>query len=510
MALNNLNSELDIIFKLFFEGKNYRTFFKGYSHIFNLNYSDAINQLKKIEISESDVQKQQKAGTFPSGERTSGLVFNTTKFDKKIKKVAEEFIAEWGKLGNKEFPNFSQTVEKKGKDVVLELILKEGAEQKIYSVIDNYHESIAKKVFSKGAGKALFDELGKFGRTKVGGKESYKSIFDIGHEDAIGGFKGAALKGTIDSLDDVEIISPTIKKVKNTVTNRLKEFGIELKAVDDYVVFSGGRMVNSPKGSFRIITNLETAYENQIASQKPGGVGPDGPMPQGKERGSQEVGKQLGKIRDEIREIVSDELAINRKKGGKGWAEREGSDSFIDSIAKGIVLSPPMKKRYASKIAKNATRYQGAVANRKNSSRTKSKKEQGGFKTHNVLKAGLRGTPKKVKNQVEAGLTNESGIQEAFMTRAFVNSRLTKQVQNNMGRPGLENQTGRFASSVNVVSALPKGDGIHMDYTYSPLYRVFETGRQYTSSYDPRPLIENSIRELAAQKLETKFTLRRV
>ena len=149
MALNNLNSELDIIFKLFFEGKNYRTFFKGYSHIFNLNYSDAINQLKKIEISESDVQKQQKAGTFPSGERTSGLVFNTTKFDKKIKKVAEEFIAEWGKLGNKEFPNFSQTVEKNGKDVVLELILKEGAEQKIYSVIDNYHESIAKKVFSK-------------------------------------------------------------------------------------------------------------------------------------------------------------------------------------------------------------------------------------------------------------------------------------------------------------------------------------------------------------------------
>jgi hypothetical protein len=49
-----------------------------------------------------------------------------------------------------------------------------------------------------------------------------------------------------------------------------------------------------------------------------------------------------------------------------------------------------------------------------------------------------------------------------------------------------------------------------MDYTYNPLYRVFENGRQYTSSYDPRPLIEGSIRELAAAKLETKFTLRRV
>ena len=49
-----------------------------------------------------------------------------------------------------------------------------------------------------------------------------------------------------------------------------------------------------------------------------------------------------------------------------------------------------------------------------------------------------------------------------------------------------------------------------MDYTYNPNYRVFENGSQYPSNFDPRPLIENSIRELAAQKLETKFTLRRV
>ena len=510
MALNNLNSELDIIFKLFFEGKNYRIFFKGYSHVFNLNYNDAVNQLKKIEISESFVKKAQKAGTFPSGERTSGLVFADKKFDRRINKVAEQFVAEWGKLPTKEFPNFTQTVTKKGKDVVVELVLKEGQEQKIYDVIDNYHTDIAKKTFSKGAGKALFDELGKFGRTKIGGTENYKAVFDIGHEDAIGGFKGAALKGTIDSLDDVEIISPTIKKIKNTVSQRLKDYKIEMKAVDDYVTFKGGRMINNPSGSFRIITNLETAYENQIQAQKPGGVGPDGPLPRGKEFGSAQIGKDLGKIRDEIREIVAEELRINKEKGGKGWAEREGSDSFIDSIAKGIVLSPMMQKRYASKIAKNATKYRGALKNRTNTSRTKNKNLQTGFKSHNVLKAGVRGIPKKVRNQVETGAGSESSVQQAFMTRAFVNSRLTKEVQKNMGRPALENQTGRFAESVNVVSAIPKGDGIHMDYTYHPFYRVFEGGRQYSPNYDPRPLIENSIRDLAAAKLETKFTLRRV
>ena len=513
MALNNLNSELDIIFKLFFEGKNYRTFFKGYSHVFNLNYNDAVAQLQQIEISESFVKSAQKAGTFAGG-RTSGLVFSDTEgnatFKEEIEKVAEEFIKEWGKLPNKEFPNFTQTVTKKGKDVVIELVLKDEQEQKIYDVIDNYHTDIAKKTFSKGAGKKLFAELGKFGRNKVGGVESFKSVFDIGHEDAIGGFKGAALKGTIDSLDDVEIISPTIKKVKSVVSQRLKDYNIELKAVDDYVTFKGGRMINNPSGSFRIITNLETAYENQIAAQKPGGVGPDGPLPPGKEFGSARIGKDLGKIRDEIREIVSEELRINREKGGKGWAEREGSDSFLDSIAKGIVLSPAMQKRYASKIAKNATRYRGALKNRNNTSRTKNKKLKTGFKSHNVLKAGLRGIPKKVRNQVESGAGSESNVQKAFMARAFVNSRLTKEVQKNMGRPALENQTGRFAQSVNVVSSVPKGDGIHMDYTYHPFYRVFEGGRQYSPNYDPRPLIENSIRELAAAKLETKFTLRRV
>ena len=79
-----------------------------------------------------------------------------------------------------------------------------------------------------------------------------------------------------------------------------------------------------------------------------------------------------------------------------------------------------------------------------------------------------------------------------------------------MGRPALENQTGRFAQSANLINVVPQGDGLHMDYTYDPRYKVFEDGARYPKNYDPRPLIERSIRELAAQKLETKFTLRRI
>jgi hypothetical protein len=80
-----------------------------------------------------------------------------------------------------------------------------------------------------------------------------------------------------------------------------------------------------------------------------------------------------------------------------------------------------------------------------------------------------------------------------------------------MGRPSLENRSGRFAGSVNIVNAVSNAGVTHFDYTYQQNpYRAFERGGEYSPNYDPRQLIEKSIRELALQKLDTKFTLRRV
>ena len=117
--------------------------------------------------------------------------------------------------------------------------------------------------------------------------------------------------------------------------------------------------------------------------------------------------------------------------------------------------------------------------------------------------------PSPGRKRTRDGGDNEL-LRKAMETRAFVQTRLTKEVQSNMGRPALENQTGRFAESVQLVNVMPKGDQFHMDYTYDDRYKVFEQGRQYPAGYDPRPLIERSIRELAAQQLKTKFTLRRI
>ena len=99
---------------------------------------------------------------------------------------------------------------------------------------------------------------------------------------------------------------------------------------------------------------------------------------------------------------------------------------------------------------------------------------------------------------------------------AMMNKQLPATVRKNMRSPGLENQTGRFASSVQLtdVSKTPKGfPSIGYTYQRNP-YQVFEDGAGSSpwanGDRDPRELIDRSIRELAAQFAIGRFYTRRV
>ena len=93
--------------------------------------------------------------------------------------------------------------------------------------------------------------------------------------------------------------------------------------------------------------------------------------------------------------------------------------------------------------------------------------------------------------------------------RALINRRLPRQVRENMGRPALENQTGRFSESVQLLRLQQARKFTHAHYTYllDP-YETFEnTGeRDWPRAYNPKPLIEESIRNLA--NVEGKFTFK--
>lgn len=98
----------------------------------------------------------------------------------------------------------------------------------------------------------------------------------------------------------------------------------------------------------------------------------------------------------------------------------------------------------------------------------------------------------------------------------LLNKKLPQKVQQKMGLPKLVNRTGRFASSVQAVNITDDSQGIpSIAYTYQKNpYQIFETSTGQrpwsTLERDPRTLIDESIRELAAEMALGRFTTRRV
>ena len=97
----------------------------------------------------------------------------------------------------------------------------------------------------------------------------------------------------------------------------------------------------------------------------------------------------------------------------------------------------------------------------------------------------------------------------------IMNSRINDTVAKNMGPPRLENRTGTFAGSVRITDVSQTKQGFpSIGYTYqrNP-YGVFEatSGSRFADpKRDPRPLIDASIREIAAQFAIGRLYTRRV
>ena len=111
-----------------------------------------------------------------------------------------------------------------------------------------------------------------------------------------------------------------------------------------------------------------------------------------------------------------------------------------------------------------------------------------------------------------AGTQNTVNIKTIL---GIMNSRITDVVAKNMGPPRLENRTGNFAGSVRVTDVTETRQGHpSIGYTYQKNpYQVFEasSGTRFSSAArDPRPLIDASIREIAAQFAIGRLYTRRI
>lgn len=173
----------------------------------------------------------------------------------------------------------------------------------------------------------------------------------------------------------------------------------------------------------------------------------------------------------------------------------KGSPSMKQDIEKQLVdLLDPKKKQKKSK------------------SKTSTKGSGGGTKVALKRPKKSRATIVTVATRAKAARkTKDTGFSQVKLYAAL-NAKINTVVAKNMELPGLQYQTGRFASGVKItdVSKTPQGfPSIGYTYQLYP-YQTFEPGfKQGSIDRDPRKLIDRSIREIAAQMVTGRLYTRR-
>ena len=219
---------------------------------------------------------------------------------------------------------------------------------------------------------------------------------------------------------------------------------------------------------------------------------------------------EYGKVFKEKASGIFKNLAKNEEllKGITQKASRTIKDQVIDDVVHDAVKK--VKKVNKRNVKVRVTK--GRAKKFKNNTRTENLKKRKKTKT---TKSVAKAAAIKAKGFKKTKTTERKGKDSIGIgqLQLIINRKLADQVKKNMGRPALRNQTGRFADSVRLVAMRQAQNSIVGDYTYqlNP-YETFEnTGsRRWPTGYNPKPLITKSIRELAVQTLDTKFTLRRV
>ena len=209
-------------------------------------------------------------------------------------------------------------------------------------------------------------------------------------------------------------------------------------------------------------------------------------------------------------------VAVKRGKPPKEyWVMAKGSDSFFDMVAKDQVAA------IVSKLTKNKNvkiKTKIKYKKRKNSKKTVKGAQRKRKVTH--VKGPAYKLPKKSKKPAEderrEAVPSPGSLTPAMSPLSMIgmiNKELPAAVEGNMGRPRLESVTGRLARSVRLTDVINTPQGFpSFGYTYdlSP-YQTFEAGGvQGSDDYDPRRLIDQSIRAVAAKVALGRFYTRRV
>jgi hypothetical protein len=242
-----------------------------------------------------------------------------------------------------------------------------------------------------------------------------------------------------------------------------------------------------------------------------------------KKRGLNDIIKIIKNIKDDsvelfigsqIKNVIesSKEKALKTKLEGKiqkallklDVANVTGSDSLVTGKRKKVIrkITDPFKKIKGVKVTTENLKIDGAITSAEKPIKTSIKK---------TSRKSMPLTKRAVKGSRGSGKTTGTGFSQVKLYAAL-NTRINAVVAKNMDLPGLEYQTGRFASGVKItdVSKTPQGfPSIGYTYQLYP-YQTFEPGfAQGSTDRDPRKLIDRSIREIAAEMVTGRLYTRR-
>jgi len=196
--------------------------------------------------------------------------------------------------------------------------------------------------------------------------------------------------------------------------------------------------------------------------------------------------------------------AIDSAIVGVPWADIEGSSTLTEKVGKVVVTN------LTKKLKKSKIKIDSKLSSAKLSTKTKTKdRTKGGSVSVSPAKkhGGAFASPSKRSGR----RTKNTGFSQTKLYAAL-NAKINTVVAKNMKLPGLQYQTGRFASGVKItdVSKTPQGfPSIGYTYQLYP-YQTFEPGfKQGSIDRDPRKLIDRSIREIAAQIVTGRLYTRR-
>ena len=492
MARQNLDAELDELYNFLFPpGKKsgsgsdpLRKLLAKQMHIFSMHVEDLTNQL--MLQGKRDSENKQRDAYLDSSDPAQ-----KAKNREMVKAFVVDLVDEMYKqcLAHKRV-----NVESKNyvKGLRLKVTVDEGekGEAPAFDILSKLRTAAGEIVEPNH--QALFKAIKKEGK-------STGSIVQIGHTVGVAAAKGAAVLNSLEgqAAGNSPILAGGIDVTKDAIDQVkafLVKYDIDIQHYRDVKVKSG-----KLEKSLQVGSSAEGAdYNGILKANKDAGTGIS----------EKKIGEAIKQLIENIRERTNE---FYSKMGPEEFAASKTSQSFLEDFT-GVILAGSKTKR----IRRNKKLTKADTIKQKKdpksfSDKSKQKTTEFDIKTKETKNYAPLRSKKASANRGRGGTAQVSGN-----LLALLNEKLPEHVAKNMGLPGLQNQTGRFASSVRATDVVQTAKGFpSIGYTYQKNpYQVFEMGtgdsRWATNDRDPRKLIDRSVREIAAQFVVGRLYTRRV